>query len=86
MCTRMHEWRIQVKPIGQVTDQSLGQLETVNLGDLTYRSGHGQGGMPEGGDLTYRLKPERDVTEIETCYVPVTLRERAGTYLQKMMI
>lgn len=62
VCTRTHEWRIQSKPIGQDTGQSLGQPEMVNLGDLTYRSGHGQDGTPKGGDLTYRSKSGRYVT------------------------
>lgn len=41
-CTRMHEWRIQAKPIDQDIGQSQGQPEVVNLDDLTYRlkSGH----------------------------------------------
>ena len=68
VCTRVHEWKLQTKPIGLETGLAIGQTETVNLGDLTYRLGDDQ----ECDNLTYRLKLSRNVTLREK--VPLRIR------------
>ncbi len=60
--TRIHEWRIQAKPIGQVADQDVGQPESVNRSDLTYRSSDGQDYRSKSDVLTYRSKSGQNVT------------------------
>ncbi len=52
--TRFHDWKIQAKPIGLES----GQVDEVNQGAITYRSGYSQ----ESDDLTYRSNSSHYVT------------------------